>query len=63
MEAFSSQEFIDKMVEYLCFEENKGKDRYKSDKAMLFKVCLWGTLWLYTWSEEVWHFRSMYMYI
>ena len=40
MEAFSSQEFIDKMVEYLCFEENKGKDRYKSDKAMLFKVCL-----------------------
>eukprot|EP00731_Ephydatia_muelleri_P029038 Em0020g682a len=37
MEAFSSQKFIDKMVEYLCFEENKGKDRYKSDKAVLFK--------------------------
>ena len=39
MEAFSSQDFIEKMVGYLCFEENKGKDKYSSDKAALFKVC------------------------
>ena len=27
------------MIGYLCFEENKGKDKYKNDKAVLFKVC------------------------
>lgn len=38
-DAFSSEEFVEKLVVFLSMEEVKGKDRFDVSKFMLFKVC------------------------
>ena len=37
-DAFMSQDFVNKLVEFLSIEENKGKDKYEPKKMTLFKV-------------------------
>lgn len=46
-EAFSSPEFVSKLISFLSLEEIKGKDRFDTYKFHLFKVtihiCIFGT--------------------
>ena len=37
-DAFSSEEFVEKLVLFLSMEEVKGKDRFDVSKFILFKV-------------------------
>ena len=43
-DAFSSADFVEKLVSFLSLEENNGKDRFDRQKFTLFKVR--GELWL-----------------
>ena len=36
--AFTSAEFVEKLVGFLSLEENKGSDRYNSKRVNMFKV-------------------------
>jgi proteasome activator subunit 4 len=37
-DSLSKQEFVDKVVDFLALEENKGKDRFRPPIMTLFKV-------------------------
>lgn len=37
-DAFSSEEFVDKLVGFLSLEERKGKDKYDWTRSIMFKV-------------------------
>ncbi|KAH3856840.1 hypothetical protein DPMN_099435 [Dreissena polymorpha] len=38
-DAFSSPEYVAKLIDFLTLEENKGKDQFNHKRMILFKVC------------------------
>ena len=46
-EAFTSAEFVAKLVSLLSLEENKGQDKYSPRRVAMFKVQIFSLLLLY----------------
>ena len=52
-DAFSSEEFVEKLVTFLSMEEVKGQDRFDIHKYLLFKVCYNAAVSLETLSDPI----------